>query len=346
MSRNTIKTESKRLDLSFVDKMIPASKNGMQHVYCGEKGYMQLLRDVFEYGSEIDDRTGVGRQRTFSQTLRFDLRDSFPLFTVRNTPPEKSIHEFWAFLNSVVHIHPYLEKKGVPFWKGNTTREFLDNRGLHHLPEGHFGKSYGFQLAHFGGELDENFEPKGGINQLQNVFETLAKSPFDSRMISSMWNPSQLDEMALPPCWYANQFLTTLDNRGNKVLNLSVTARSADLIFGTPYNVCQYGCYLYSVSKAQKMIPGELSCHLVDAHIYGKKADLHLPESEVHSSSQMRYAVETLSRKHSHEKVGININKELNSLKDVLALNADDFEFTNYHPNLDKYETKRPTMAV
>lgn len=344
--RNQIKTEAQRLDLSFVDKMIPASKDGMQHVYKGEKGYMQLLRDVFEYGSEIMDRTGVGRQRTFSQTLRFDLRESFPSFTVRDTPPEKAIHEFWAFLNGIVHIHPYLEKKGVPFWRGNTSREFLDNRGLHHLPEGHFGKSYGFQLSHFNGELDENFEPKGGVNQLHSVFETLAKTPFDSRMISSMWNPSQLDEMALPPCWYANQFLTTLDARGNKVLNLSVTARSADLLFGTPYNVSQYGCYLYSVSKAQKMIPGELSCHLVDAHIYGKKDDLILPESEVHPSSQMRYVAETLSRKYSDEKVGLTINKELNTLEDILALDAADFEFSNYHPNLSKYETKRPTMAV
>jgi thymidylate synthase len=37
-----------------------------------------------------------------------------------------------------------LEEKNINIWKGNTTREFLDNRGLNYLPEGDMGRGYGF----------------------------------------------------------------------------------------------------------------------------------------------------------------------------------------------------------
>ena len=44
-----------------------------------------------------------------------------------------------------------LETKGVNIWKGNTSREFLDKRGLKSLPEGSIGKGYGYQWRNFDG---------------------------------------------------------------------------------------------------------------------------------------------------------------------------------------------------
>lgn len=318
-----------------------------QHIYFGEQGYLQLLADTLEHGCDVPDRTGVGRRRLFDQTLRYDLRDSFPAFTIRNTPPKFAIEEFWAFLNAIVHINDHLSAKGIKFWEGNTTREFLDNRGLNSLPVGHFGKSYGFQIRHYGGKLDpKSHLPYGGIDQLTQIYNTLSSDPFGSRALINMWNPSQEKEMALPPCWYGHQFLVTKDKKGNPLLNLGVNSRSADLVFGTPYNVQQYATYLQSMAESLNMIPAGLSCRLLDPHIYGKESDFTCADSELNPASQFRYVKETLTRSFSKERVELEINKPLNSLEDILSLDASNFKFKGYKPNLDPYLTPHPKMAV
>ncbi len=315
-------------------------------VYLGERGYMELLADVMAYGCDTPDRTGVGRRKLFERFLRFDLRKSFPAFTSRSTPPRSAIIEFWKFLNGIPDLHTQLSKEGINFWKGNTTREFLDQRGLHHLPEGHAGKSYGFQVRHFGGDYDDNFQPKGGIDQLRKIYDTLAKDPFDSRLLLSMWNPEQEQDMALPPCWWGHQFLTTIDKSGRNVLNLNVNSRSADLVFGTPYNVTQYACYLAAMAETQDMIAGVLSCRLTDAHVYGRPEDLTRAPSQNNSASQFLFVQELLAREFSEERVTLDFKRPLNNLDDLLNLTFDDFDIGNYHPNLAPFETPRPTMAV
>lgn len=315
-------------------------------VYQGEKGYLTLLADILEYGSEVPDRTGVGRIKLFDRFLRFDLRDGFPLLTHRNAPPRHAFKEFWAFLNGITHIHTYLSAAGINFWKGNTTRDFLDKRGLKFLPEGHGGKSYGFQVRHFGGDYDTQFNGRGGVDQLANIYYTLKNDPFSSRILLSMWNPQQEAEMALPPCWWGHQFLVTLDRNGNKVLNLAVTSRSSDLLFGGPYNIAQYAIYLASMAHATGMIAGELSCRLTDVHIYGKRADLGMSATP-NKASQVRYVQETLSRPISASKTTLTFNKSLDTLDDLLALDFDrDLCITGYTPHLSEYATPRPSMAV
>lgn len=315
-------------------------------VYFGEKGYLQLLADIMEHGSNTPDRTGVGRKKLFERFLRFDLRDGFPAFTVRNTQPKPAFKEFWLFLNGELDVHTKLSAEGINFWKGNTSREFLDARGLEKLPVGHIGKSYSFQIRNFGGDYDENFNAIGGTDQLSNIYNTLKNNPYDSRIMLSMWNPEQEHEMSLPPCWWGHQFLVTIDKNGNNVLNLSVNSRSADLLFGCPYNVPQYAIYLAAMAKAHNMIAGEFSCRFTDVHIYGKDGDLDRPQSENNPASQFRYVKETLSREYSDEKVTLKFNKDLNSLEDILSLKFEDLEFINYNPNLTKYVETRPQMAV
>ena len=44
-----------------------------------------------------------------------------------------------------------LNKKDIHIWDGNTTREFLDKRGLKEFREGDMGETYCFNFRHFGG---------------------------------------------------------------------------------------------------------------------------------------------------------------------------------------------------
>lgn len=320
--------------------------NKPQKHYYGEAGYMQLLADIMKFGTDIaDDRTGVGRRKLVNCTLTYDLRDGFPAPTVRNTPPDIAIREFWTFINGRPDIHTALSEHDITIWEGNTTREFLDNRGLTELPVGHGGKAYGFQYCNFNGEYDENFMPVGGVNQIENTFNELRDNCFSSRLVTSIWNPNQEKEMALPPCWWNHQFVVTIEN-GEKVLNLHVTGRSCDILFGTPFNIQQFSYYLASMAKAHGMIAGELMATLVDAHIYGSLSDLDKPVEEVNEASQMKYVAETLEREIYEDPVTMEILKDISTLEDLLALTPDDFVLHNHKVNKAKYTNKRPKMAV
>jgi thymidylate synthase len=317
-----------------------------QKHYNGERGYLQLLKDIYNYGCDIpDDRTGVGRRKLVNCTLTYDLRESHPAPTVRNTPPDIAIREFWAFINGRPDIHNYLKEFGITIWEGNTTREFLDGRGLHDLPVGHGGKSYGFQYCNFNGEYDENYMPVGGVNQIEQTYNELKNNCFSSRLVTSIWNPNQEKEMALPPCWWNHQFVVTIEN-GVKVLNLHVTGRSCDVLFGTPFNIQQFSYYLAAMAKAQGMVAGELMATLVDAHIYGGLDDVDKPVEDTNRASQIKYVLETLEREIYEDQVTLNITKELNTFEDLLALTPDDFVLDGHRVNKSKYINKRPTMAV
>jgi thymidylate synthase len=99
-----------------------------------------------------------------------------------------------------------LEAVGVNIWKGNTSREFLDNKGLNYLPEGSLGKGYGYQWRNFGGT-----EINKGIDQISNAIDLIKNNPDSRRILVSAWNPLQQSEMALEPCHCLFQFYVFYD---------------------------------------------------------------------------------------------------------------------------------------
>lgn len=302
----------------------------MIDTYYGERGYQYLLQNLITNGIETPDRTGVGRKKLFDQKLVFNLfNNTFPAHTLRPCPTRIAFEEFWAFLNGIVHIDPYLKEKNISIWEGNTTREFLDGRRLYNLPEGHMGKSYGFQFRNFNGKYSRKFEAQGGIDQIAKVFKSLKDDPYGSRHYVTIWNPSQEKDMALPPCWLAHQFLV-LPKNDTKQLNLKVYARSADVLFGTPFNVQQYALYQMAFAEALGMQSGMLTCDMVDAHLY---------------TNQIEYAQEA-SRREIFAPPTLVWNKDLKTLDDVLGLTMSDFTMEGLTVNKEPFVNIKPPMAI
>lgn len=322
-----------------------------------ESQYITIMEDILDEGIDCPDRTGIGCRKLLNRMLRINLKGEngeiiFPASTIRQQGARIGFEEFWAFLNGIVMIDQHLRDKNVTYkdengvektiWTGNTSREFLDKRGLKYLPEGHLGKGYGFQFRHWGGGYSDNSnlppdigchyefkrdytKPVGGIDQIKNVWNSLKNDPYSRRHIVTLLNPAQEKEMALIPCWHTHHFHVL----GNE-LHLTVTGRSCDILFGTPTNVQQYALYLIAMAKSLGYIPSSLTCVLEDVHIY---------------HNQLEYCKELVER-NFYDSPTITINKELNSLDDVLALQWGDISFKNLNVNKKSFVAKKPPMAV
>lgn len=293
--------------------------------YYGEQGYLALLKDVLEKGVSIPDRTSVGSQALFDAKVVYGPEE-FPFSTVRPAPTWMSFEEFWMFMRGETQTKQ-LEAKGINFWKGNTSREFLDKRGLHHLEEGDMGMAYGHQLCGFNKGL---VKPEYAVNQLAETFETLKLDPYSRRIYTTLWNPSASKYMALTPCWHSHQFVVLPDEDGQNVLNLKLFNRSLDSCFGYSFAVQQYRIYQMSLAKALGYKLGYMVADLTQVHIY---------------DNQVKYVEEILERELGVQGT-LTINKNLSSLDDIISLKWEDIQVQGLLVNDKPFVTPRPPMAV
>ena len=114
-----------------------------------EEQYLALLRDVLENGRRGTNRTGIGSRSVFGRTLRCSLADDFPLLTTKRVFFRGVVEELLWFLRGETDATT-LAARGVHIWDGNTSREYLDSRGLERYDVGDAGPIYGFQWRHFG----------------------------------------------------------------------------------------------------------------------------------------------------------------------------------------------------
>lgn len=282
------------------------------------QNYLNLIEDVLTNGVDKGDRTGVGTRAIFGAMMKWDLSEGFPIITTRKVALRIAFEETWFFLNGETDTTK-LENKNINIWKGNTSREFLDSRGLNNLPVGSIGTGYSHQWRNFGGTVG----CKDGVDQIVNLLEGLKKDPHSRRHIISAWNPPQLSGTPLPPCHLYNQYAI---NNGR--LDSSFMLRSADLIYGTPYNIMGYALLNVVFAKYLGLEPGKLVYFANDVHIY---------------SNQIEIAKMQILRK-PKQLPTLNINKEINTLDDILSLQFSDIVLSDYEPWPDMKD--KPPMAV
>lgn len=230
-----------------------------------EEACMELLRNILVAGNEKSDRTGTGTKSLFGRQLRFDLRNNtFPLMTTRRMFLRGIFAELMLFIRGQTN-NQVLEDQKISIWRGNTTREFLDSRGLQHMPVGDMGASYGFLFRHFGANYTDCLQDYTGkgVDQLMNVINTIKKNPNDRRMIISLWDPNNLNNCPLPPCLYNYQFYVH-----NKELYCMMTQRSSDFVVAGGWNIATGALLTYLIATVCGLKPAELIWNLGDVHIY------------------------------------------------------------------------------
>lgn len=238
-----------------------------------ELKYLGLLRHILENGNKRIDRTGVGTISIFGYQLDFDISNSVPLLTTKQVAWKAVIKELLWFLKGSTD-NSILQSQGVHIWDGNSSQEFLNQRGLSHLKEGDIGAGYGFQWRHFGAKyLDCKTDYIGqGFDQINYIIDELQKNPFSRRIFLSAWNASDIDKMALAPCHVSAQFYVE-EIDGKRYLNCHMYQRSVDVFLGLPFNIFSYTVLTYILANICGMYPKRLIISTGDTHIYTNHID-------------------------------------------------------------------------
>jgi len=289
-----------------------------------EEQYLNLIREILTRGTWEEGRNGRTKS-IFGHSMRFSLQDGkIPILTTKKTAWKTCLKELLWFIRGETD-NKLLQDQGVHIWDGNSTREFLDSRGLNNYDVNELGPIYGRQWRNFNAPyiskkdkrfaegLPENeklyYNIEGGVDQLQQIIDAL-KDPAQRtsrRLIMTAWNPCQLDNMALPPCHILCQFNV---HDGNK-LSCSMYQRSNDEACGTSFNIASYSFLTHLIAKhcgleAYEFVYFKGNCHIYEEHVDGLKLQI----------TREPYPFPTVSIKQVRE----NINDYC----------VDDFEIHNY----------------
>ena len=254
------------------------------------KQYLELMQHVLEHGSRKADRTGTGTLSVFGWQMRFNLEDGFPLLTTKKLHTRSIIHELLWFLRGDTNIR-YLKDNGVSIWD-----DWADENG-------DLGPVYGKQWRRW--ETPDGRE----IDQLKQLIDQLKRNPDSRRHIVSAWNPSEVGEMALPPCHALFQFYVA-DGR----LSCQLYQRSADIFLGVPFNIASYAMLTMMVAQVCGYRAGDFIWTGGDCHLYVN----HLEQAREQLSREPR----VLPR--------MRLNPEIT---DLFAFSFDDFTLEGYDPH-------------
>lgn len=247
-----------------------------------EQQYLDLIKHIIKDGTEELTRNGKCRM-IFGNSMRFSLKDGvIPIITTRTIPFRACFNELFWFISGSTDNHD-LNKKCVHIWDDNANAFGKD---------GLLGPIYGYQWRSWNG----NYPQRNGIDQLQNVIDTLRDPLLRSsrRIIMTSWNPQQIGDMALPPCHSFVQF----NVRSGKYLSCAVYQRSGDVGLGVPFNISSYSLLTHILAVHCDLVPDELVYFLGNAHIYND----HLPQLKTQLSLEpMRFPKITVRKQKTIE---------------------------------------------
>lgn len=247
-----------------------------------EQQYLDLMRRIWNEGSERVDRTGIGTRSVFGAMLRFDLADgAMPLLTTKRVYWKTATREMLWFLTGETNIRP-LVLQGVKIWNEWPHAQYVRETGdaialedfVQRIAEGEafaerwgdLGPVYGKQWVDwptYRYRPDGTYEKGPGINQVAQVIESLRTNPGSRRHIIEGWNVAELDRMALPPCHKTYQFHVA-DGR----LNCALYQRSCDVALGLPFNLWSGALLQRMIAQQVELEPGEFVWMGGDVHLY------------------------------------------------------------------------------
>jgi thymidylate synthase len=259
-----------------------------------DQQYLNLVKTVLREGELTKDRTGVGTISTLGfDSLKFDLREGFPILTTKKIPFRLVFEELKWFLSGSTNSKS-LEDKNVNIWAewgdpvsrehgpiyGKQWRDWsvvigpfgskwvqsqLSKSVIKNLSLNPFGyKAWANAYTYFTVEsIEDDQLLVKHTDQIKYVIYSILSTPESRRILVNAWRVDELDKMSLTPCHNQMQFKVT-----NKFLDLKLYQRSADLGLGVPFNISSYALLLELVAAETKKIPRYFIHTFGDLHVY------------------------------------------------------------------------------
>ena len=227
------------------------------------KNYLDALKYCYENGDFVKSRAG-NVKKAFGYQMRFNLEDGFPAVTTKKLAWKAVVSELLWFLegsNDERRLAEILyddkrenleDKKTI--WTQNAEADYWRDKSKF---IGDVGKIYGVQWRNF-----------NGVDQIKELIEGLKKNPNSRRHILTAWNPSEINEMSLPPCHAFSQFFVS-----NNKLSCQLYHRSCDMFLGVPFNIASYSLLIHIIAEECKLGVGNFIHSLGDFHIYEEHFD-------------------------------------------------------------------------
>lgn len=261
-----------------------------------ELQYINQMRRLITFPLVGSRNSLVHSQWKWDYTM--DLQDGLPLFNTRRA--------FWRGIavELLFFIHGYtdskiLAKQGIHIWDGNTTREFLDNRGLSDYEVGDMGPMYGWVWRHWGARyrgckayidafdvvVNETEDNEEEIDQLREVITKLLHKPEDRRIIMTDYNPTLIPQSVLAPCHSIHNHFKVRVEKDGTYLDMITYQRSADMFLGVNFNIPSDALLQTIIAEAVHMKPGIMHVRFGDSHVYKSHKDAVLTQYERSPSS-------------------------------------------------------------
>ena len=266
------------------------------------KNYLDALKYCYENGEFVKSRAG-NVKKAFGYQMRFNLEDGFPAVTTKKLAWKAVVSELLWFLegsNDERRLAEILyndkrenleDKKTI--WTQNAEADYWKDKSKF---IGDVGKIYGVQWRNF-----------NGVDQIQELIEGLKKNPNSRRHILTAWNPSEINEMSLPPCHAFSQFFIS-----NNKLSCQLYQRSCDMFLGVPFNIASYSLLIHIIAEECKLGVGDFVHSLGDFHIYEE----HFEQVKIQLTREPK-----------------QLPKLKFSPKKMIDYKTSDFELQNYDPH-------------
>lgn len=280
-----------------------------------DETYVALIKEILNKGYTYDDpyRKGVKRKEISQYTLKHDLTKSFPAISIKQLYFLTVQQELLWFLSGSTRIQD-LHKRNVRIWDADGYKHYkrYQNGSLNykewlelvtgdsnigeHTDIGDLGRIYSAQWRNF-------TNGTWRTDQITNLIEGMRTRPLATDLIVSAWNPTELHEMALPPCHYGFQILGrplpfSIRRRIYKAKNthesmeptgktigeteeiydkagvpkygfiLEWQQRSVDTFLGLPFNIASYALLAHILGKMSNMHPMGVIGNLKKVHLY------------------------------------------------------------------------------
>lgn len=284
----------------------------------------KLCREIKMKGREYENKNrGVKRLQIPSYTFKHKFSDGFPALTNKKLLFKWVVGELIWFLRGDTDIR-YLKENGIPIWDKDAYNWYIKG-----LPKGHVTLTLDMFSRRGFGSVGQNYSAQwrnfnGDTDQILALVHEMRADIMSSRLKVNAWNPSELNETALPPCHSEFQVVGVpltlservkylLDNTEIKIgynktdeevtkilddnkipefgFELHWNQRSVDTFLGLPFNIASYGVLAKVLEKLTGYpalgIEGTLKCvHFYDNQ-YEAVEELLARDPKKHGESKL-----------------------------------------------------------